>query len=408
MPVHACECSGNAKRDVLDDTHGHGPSATHRNVLDQDASHNRKRRNDLTSRLAPMYQLQNQIQRLDVHVRLIREELERRRYSTGPRGPAGSPGMPGRNGLDGRPGMDGPMGMPGRDGTNGKEGSPGPPGAPGPPGVNGLQGLQGERGPIGPKGLMGDKGVQGLPGPKGDRGPTGLSGENGEPGARGDTGRKGEKGDKGVATCYVTKRGRRTPKPCYLASYMDDDDSSWESDSARATGVVYTRWGRTTCPQGGARSIYSGQAAATSHGKGRTGGSSFECMPNRPWFFGQRAPSDPIRNSSVVPQHPEQETDLKATFFYVTCARCLVKTRSIQVMLPARKECYKGWHREYDGFLGVQINRKDHKEMICIDRDALSMFSANDFVQALRADCDSFSCPPYTRGERLPCVVCTM
>ncbi|KAK3710649.1 hypothetical protein QZH41_010998, partial [Actinostola sp. cb2023] len=332
--------------------------------------------------------------------------IKRRQSVTGRRGPTGTPGRPGRNGIDGRQGMDGSMGLPGRDGKDGKDGSPGFPGAPGPPGVNGLQGPRGELGLKGFRGHMGDKGErdQGLPGPKGGRGPTGRNGEDGEPGNSGRDGSRGQKGEAGSVTCYVTENGRRIRKDCYLAA-QDASDST--KDDKKHAGVIFERWGRTTCPIG-SRSIYSGQAASVYHGKRRTGGSSYKCLPSKPWFFGQRAPGDRLGNTSRPRLDVPGEAGLQASLYYLSCAVCLTKLRSIQIMIPARKECARGWHREYDGFLAVQVNRGENKELICVDREARGIFGTPDYVMALHADCNTFSCPPYTDRERLPCVVCTI
>lgn len=155
-----------------------------------------------------------------------------------------------------------------------------------------------------------------------------------------------------------------------------------------------------------------GQAAGTRHQKPRTGGSPFICVPNQPWYFGQVDPSTPLANvtrvsSKVLAQDTTRST-LHGTYFYLSCVLCLVRKRSVQIMLPARKECYRGWHREYDGYLAVQTNWKDHKDLICVDRQSRGLLQDADYVRGLYASCETFSCPPYVESERLPCVVCTM
>jgi len=156
----------------------------------------------------------------------------------------------------------------------------------------------------------------------------------------------------------------------------------------------------------------TGQAAGTRHQKSRTGGSPFICVPNQPWYFGQVDPSTPLANvtqvsSEVLAQDTTRST-LHGTYFYLSCVLCLVRKRSVQIMLPARKECYRGWHREYDGYLAVQTNWKDHKDLICVDRQSRGLLQDADYVRGLYASCETFSCPPYVESERLPCVVCTM
>lgn len=156
----------------------------------------------------------------------------------------------------------------------------------------------------------------------------------------------------------------------------------------------------------------SGQAAGTGQGKDRTGGSPFICVPNQPWYFGQVDPSTPLANVSQANlnalKQDQTRSTLHGTYFYLSCVLCLVRRRSVQIMLPARKECYRGWHREYDGYLAVQSNRKDHKDVICIDRESRGLLQEATYVRGLFASCQTFSCPPYVETERLPCVVCTI
>lgn len=102
---------------------------------------------------------------------------------------------------------------------------------------------------------LGDRGATGL---KGARGISGIPGENGEPGIPGQSGMKGQKGENGQTTCYVTERGRRLEKPCSDASL---DQERRDESSGGMGGLTYVRWGRTTCPVGDARIVYSGNKA---------------------------------------------------------------------------------------------------------------------------------------------------
>ena len=105
-------------------------------------------------------------------------------------------------------------------------------------------------------------GDRGLPGMKGSRGAAGIPGENGEPGIPGRVGNKGDKGEAGDTTCYVTERGRRLQKPCLEASLYEE--SGRDQSNADNGGLTYVRWGRTTCPVGGARIVYSGKRTCRS------------------------------------------------------------------------------------------------------------------------------------------------
>lgn len=354
--------------------------------------------------------LQQQMIAVQGRTQYLQDQYSKTVNRATPRGPPGTPGIPGRDGSDGRPGMDGPTGVPGRDGPPGKDGYPGSAGAAGPPGVNGLPGHRGERGLKGERGDLGPIGARGLPGMKGGRGVPGIPGEDGEPGLPGTVGNKGDKGERGETTCYVTERGRRVEKSCFEAASYEETSRAQSRDAGGA--LTYVRWGRTTCPVGGATIVYSGQAAGTRHDKARTGGSPYICVPNQPWYFGQVDPSTPLGNISQANRdaikQDETRSILHGTYFYLSCVLCLVRTRSVQIMLPARKECYRGWHREYDGYLVVQSNRKDHKDVICLDRQSRNLLKDATYVRGLFASCETFSCPPYVETERLPCVVCTI
>ena len=93
-------------------------------------------------------------------------------------------------------------------------------------------------------GLRGQQGLRGLTGPQGPRGPTGS---------------KGQKGETGV-------NGLRGPP------------------GSTAGGVVYTRWGRTTCPStSGTQLLYAGRTAGSwCNHKG--GGANYLCVPEQPQY----------------------------------------------------------------------------------------------------------------------------
>lgn len=102
--------------------------------------------------------------------------------------------------------------------------------------------------------LLGDRGSVGL---KGSRGAAGIPGENGEPGIPGSSGTKGNKGETGETSCYVTERGRRVEKSCVEAATYEEPGRDLGRDDR--VGLTYIRWGRTTCPVGGATIVYSGK-----------------------------------------------------------------------------------------------------------------------------------------------------
>ena len=161
----------------------------------------------------------------------------------------------GRDGRDGRDGARGERGDTGPRGEKGELGEIGPQGSKGESGMPDPQGLAPISGPQGPVGEKGDRGIQGLPGPQGAAGisgPQGLAGPQGEVGEKGES---GEKGDRGV-------QGLTGPQGPSLLS-----------------GGLYTRWGRTSCPDmDGTETVYSGRIGGSDYG------SNFVCMPDDPEY----------------------------------------------------------------------------------------------------------------------------
>ena len=90
------------------------------------------------------------------------------------------------------------------------------------------------------------------------RGRDGRDGRDGVPGPRGPQGQRGEQGVAGP------------PGP-------------------RNGGVVYTRWGKTSCPNDtGTELVYAGRAGG-SHQMSTGGGANYLCMPNDPDYLGHQS-----------------------------------------------------------------------------------------------------------------------
>uniref|UniRef100_A0A1X7SRH2 Uncharacterized protein n=1 Tax=Amphimedon queenslandica TaxID=400682 RepID=A0A1X7SRH2_AMPQE len=92
---------------------------------------------------------------------------------------------------------------------------------------------------------------------RGRDGRDGVPGRDGVKGERGDKGEKGEKGETGAT-------------------------------SAKSGGVVYTRWGRKSCPTG-AQLLYEGIAGG-SHYAESGGGANYVCLPKVPQYMSTNVP----------------------------------------------------------------------------------------------------------------------
>ena len=92
---------------------------------------------------------------------------------------------------------------------------------------------------------------------RGRDGRDGVPGRDGVKGERGDKGEKGEKGETGAT-------------------------------SAKSGGVVYTRWGRKSCPTG-TQLLYEGITGGSHYGHSG-GGANYVCLPKVPQYMSTHVP----------------------------------------------------------------------------------------------------------------------
>ena len=248
-------------------------------------------------------------------------------------------------------------------------------------GTDGAVGPQGSQGLPGPQGEKGERGQQGLHGPMGPQGPTGVAGNSGQ---------KGEKGVNGL---------RGPPGPT-------------------AGGVVYTRWGRTTCPStSGTQLLYAGRAAGSWFSQSG-GGANYLCLPGQPQYSTYTAGSHDGRAYLYGAEYQTAGSADNGPFssvhnHNVPCAVCYTPTRGTVVMIPARLTCPSSWTREYHGYL--MANRHSYHRTLyeCVDQSPQSVpGSLSDTNGALfyhtEVRCHhGVPCPPYNAQKEVTCVVCT-
>ena len=227
--------------------------------------------------------------------------------------------------------------------------------------------------------LRGRDGRDGLPGRDGKDGEQGEQGASGGPGIQGPRGRQGPPGP------------------------------------AAQSGVVYTRWGRTTCPSGqGTELVYSGRAGG-SHFSHKGGAANYLCMPDNPQYSSYaRGVQD--RNYVYGAEYQLHDAGLPISRSMndhnVPCAVCSVQVRGRLLMIPARKDCPASWTKEYEGALMSGSYTHSRSMYECVDKDAESVpgSAANTngaLFYPVEANCNGMSCPPYDPQKELLCVVCT-
>ena len=178
-------------------------------------------------------------------------------------------------------------------------------------------------------------------------------------------------------------------------------------------GVVYTRWGRTTCPStSGTQLVYEGRAAGSRY-NARGGGSDILCMPDDPEYGNYTAGLQGYSSITGVEYFPN-EGPLKALHQEnMPCAVCR-GSQSKVLMIPVRITCPPQWQKEYSGYLMAPHATTNYRAaFICVDKDpeAVPGQYQNNLLSSdphhVEASCDGLSCPPYDEEKELTCVVCT-
>lgn len=283
----------------------------------------------------------------------------------GPKGSIGAPGETGSPGLNGTTGQKGDMGPQGLKGASGR---------PGQKGATGPRGPQGPTGPKGNGGSTGSKGSQGLPGANGS---TGLRGQKGQKGERSYLGAKGQKGERGLCPtsncdCYEL--------PCNARRKRDSDNDRVIS------GVVYTRWGGSNCPENSTKTIYLGTLISST-----TGGHL--CVPTS---------QDSGESKHMLADHKSKRTNTLDQS-EVPCSVCLAIQQSTTLTIPAKVTCPPGWTREYYGYLMASAaNGTGSGQFLCVDGGADD--TANVGLTHTKVDCKE---PLKECLHNIRCAVCT-
>ncbi|VDI45170.1 Hypothetical predicted protein [Mytilus galloprovincialis] len=177
-------------------------------------------------------------------------------------------------------------------------------------------------------------------------------------------------------------------------------------------GVTYVRWGKKECPKG-VDMVYTGQVGGN-HYSHKGGGVNYLCLPNNP----ENGKAFKTDNTQLFGTEYETTGGHKPTGMKdmhqkeVPCAVCHQRKKSVLLMIPARKTCYKGWTSEYSGYLLTDHKTYSSKEYLCVDKhsEPLDNKAGNEdgaLLYGISTKCGSLRCPPYKDAVDVQCVVCT-
>ena len=220
------------------------------------------------------------------------------------------------------------------------------------------------------------------------RGRDGRDGRDGVPGPRGPQGQRGDTGAMGP---------QGLPGP-------------------RSGGAVYTRWGKTRCPNvSGTELVYAGRAGGT-YWQHKGGAVNYLCMPDDPDYLSYQPGVQGYNYVYGVEYETFTGLPLSAVFEHnVPCAVCYASTRVAVTMIPAKTRCPSTWTLEYSGYLMSEASRwNNHLRTMyeCVDKNPDSVpgsFANYDaaFVYHVEDNCNGMACPPYDPQKELTCAVCT-
>ena len=224
--------------------------------------------------------------------------------------------------------------------------------------------------------LQGRDGRDGIQGPPGPAGTPGRDGTNGKKGDRGEPGPSGP----------------------------------------RNGGVVFTRWGRTTCPTtNDTEKLYQGKAAGSDHLE-HGGGANYICLTDEPEFLSYTPGISDLQSYIYGAEYEAYQNSGPLGSLHdhnVPCVVCYVSTRISYLMIPAKITCPKTWTTEYQGYLMAErFNHKRNAVYECVDKDAESIpgsvaSTSGALFYHVQAQCNGILCPPYDKEKELACVVCT-
>ena len=230
----------------------------------------------------------------------------------------------------------------------------------------------------------------------------GLAGRDGQPGRDGRDGKDGETGEQGEKGDPGTDGAKGPPGP----------------PGPSGGGVVYTRWGRTTCPDTpGTELVYEGRAAG-SYYTHQGGGANYLCLPDDPdydlaYTAGTQSNS-PLYGTEFRRGSGGPLNDISPSYndHNIPCAVCYAAARGTAIMLPAKTVCPSTWTLEYSGYLMAGRNTHQRSSFECLDKDPESIPGSTPTIAMaymfhVEATCTGIPCPPYNDYKELTCAVCT-
>jgi len=193
-----------------------------------------------------------------------------------------------------------------------------------------------------------------------------------------------------------------------------------------SAGVIFTRWGRTTCPHSSI-TLHVGYVGK-SHWNHSGSGSNYLCLHSHPKWGSGNIPGfqDTAARIYGVEYQLYYGYSNYRPFSYnnvggrdlhdndALCVVCYNPEAHAQYMVPSRPDCPNAMHLEYSGYLvSERYMHQSSGEYVCLDIEPEARVGGEENLDGglfypVEAACGSLPCPPYVNGNELTCAVCTI
>lgn len=240
--------------------------------------------------------------------------------------------------------------------------------------------------------------------------PPGPQGPPGQTGAQGPPGRDGRDG---ILVGFPSTADDTDQTPPSV-------DSPVNTNGSTPVGAVYTRWGRSSCPDG-AELVYEGVMAG-SHYSHAGGAADYLCLSKAP-IFDRPQPGHQYGGYLYGTEYETGGSPLLPNLqnLEAPCAVCLAPSKAITLMVPGRNQCPEGsegktWRLEYNGYIMSQHHTHPRTLHVCVDSQAEGIVRTHGdhngaLLYHVETSCTSgggLPCPPYADGFEVTCAVCSL
>ena len=224
----------------------------------------------------------------------------------------------------------------------------------------------------------------------------------------------------GSGGTYTAGTGLTLAGASFSVNFAGTGSATTASRSDHTHGVLYTRWGRNSCPAGTSL-VYAGYTAGSLYNHAGSGANTV-CLAGAPIWTTPSGSlmtfNDNNLDHSLI-YGTEYETSggqigLDGIHDYDSvCSVCFQPAASVTFMYPGAATCPAGWTTEYYGYLMSTHYTQTKSDWSCVDLTATASGTvANNnghLFYSTEAECGSLPCGAgqYVQNREVVCSVCS-